>query len=348
MFALFAVMLAASAELASATRGRPAAAALHQPVTPARVAACTDHERAQQVRLFEAAYTSTHLWTACGDQSWLEALAATTAKKHHTFFDIGCNKGYETARMFELFAPAANVHPSNLTRLYGACEAACGQLDCSPPPPASPAHADATMTSICVEASRKTYQRTHIAAGALLVMPHNADPRNKWQVLHRAASNRTGSHSFPEECDTELCSVTDTQSATKTVTVRGITVDELMDVHALDYVDYMKIDTEGHDPAVLQGAARSLAARRVGLFQFEHHGSNLWLQTRLQDVVAQMKGYGYVCYFDGQPTLARLTDCWAPFYELKQWSNVVCVLDDHPLLGWMEGHSFLHQVRGDA
>ena len=127
---------------------------LHQPVTPARVAACTDHERAQQVRLFEAAYTSTHLWTACGDQSWLEALATTTAKKHHTFFDVGCNKGYETARMFELFAPAANVHPSNLTRLYGACEAACGQLDCSPPPPASPAHADATMTSICVEASR--------------------------------------------------------------------------------------------------------------------------------------------------------------------------------------------------
>lgn len=201
------------------------------------------------------------------------------------------------------------------------------------------------MTSVCVEASHKTFTNTHVAAAALLLLPRHAAPGNHWHVLHRAVSNHSGPHAFPAGCDTELCSVGDAGASTKMVTVKGTTVDDLVAKFGFDYVDYMKVDTEGYDPAVLQGAHRSLAGQRIGVLQFEHHGHNLWQHVNLRDVVAQMKDHGYVCYYDGQPTLARLTDCWDAFYELKQWSNVVCVAGDHDLVAWMEAHSFLHQVR---
>ena len=51
--------------------------------------------------------------------------------------------------------------------------------------------------------------------------------------------------------------------------VRATTIDDFFVAHNLSRVDHLKIDAEGWDPLVLQGARRVLQAARVRLVEFE-------------------------------------------------------------------------------
>lgn len=55
-------------------------------------------------------------------------------------------------------------------------------------------------------------------------------------------------------------------------TIRNVeceTLDGLCDRLTIDHIDVLKVDTEGHEMAVLQGAARMLAAHRVQFVYLE-------------------------------------------------------------------------------
>lgn len=71
---------------------------------------------------------------------------------------------------------------------------------------------------------------------------------------------------------------------------------------------------------------------------FEYHVHRHWNgDMGLEAVLLLMEHLGYSCYYDGKPTLTKLTDgCWLPAYEFRLWSNVVraCVragLSPYPL-----------------
>ena len=89
---------------------------------------------------------------------------------------------------------------------------------------------------------------------------------------------------------------------------------------------FLKIDTEGFDPTVLTGARRLLSLQVPSVVLFEYHNKQAWATTSLQDVALDLASVGYVCYFDGQPTLTRITGCWHDDLEIKAWSNVVCAV----------------------
>ncbi|KAJ9531514.1 hypothetical protein QJQ45_015021 [Haematococcus lacustris] len=119
-----------------------------------------------------------------------------------------------------------------------------------------------------------------------------------------------------------------------TYKVKVWTVDKLMQdvVGANTSVLLLKIDTEGWDGLVLQGASGALE-RKVSLTQpdltlvdfiiFEYNSVGKWRTTLLADVVTWMEQKGYACYFDSQPDIFKLSaGCWLPGYEVHQWSNV--------------------------
>jgi FkbM family methyltransferase len=54
------------------------------------------------------------------------------------------------------------------------------------------------------------------------------------------------------------------------------TIDDYCSSRNIDYVRAMKIDVEGHDPAVLRGASRMLRERRIGVVLIEY--CRPWLQ----------------------------------------------------------------------
>ena len=88
---------------------------------------------------------------------------------------------------------------------------------------------------------------------------------------------------------------------------------------------------------MMMGLRRHFKSRSVRIVEFEYHGINAWSKSgintasthgfkfTLKQVVRNMDRYGYDCYFEGQPTLTRLTRCWREDYEFRSWSNVVCV-----------------------
>lgn len=66
-------------------------------------------------------------------------------------------------------------------------------------------------------------------------------------------------------------------------TVAVTTVDRFLREQGIAYIDLMKIDVEGHELDVLEGAAESLGAGRIGVVQFEFGGCNLDTRTNFQD-----------------------------------------------------------------
>jgi len=58
-------------------------------------------------------------------------------------------------------------------------------------------------------------------------------------------------------------------------------------------IGLLKIDTEGHEMAVLRGFEEMLSQRAVDLIQFEYGGCWIDARTYLKDAFALLSGYGY-------------------------------------------------------
>lgn len=63
------------------------------------------------------------------------------------------------------------------------------------------------------------------------------------------------------------------------------TLDEYCEEQGIDRIDYLKIDTEGHELAVLQGARRMIENRGIAFIQFEFGGANIDSRTYVRDFV---------------------------------------------------------------
>lgn len=61
-------------------------------------------------------------------------------------------------------------------------------------------------------------------------------------------------------------------------------------------VDFMKVDVEGHEFAVLSGAQDALASGRLKCIQFEYGGTYRDAGVSIRDVAALLDGHGYRMY----------------------------------------------------
>jgi len=82
------------------------------------------------------------------------------------------------------------------------------------------------------------------------------------------------------------------QTTTETVIID--TVDAYCARQGIAAIDFMKIDTEGHDLYVLQGASRLLTAKAIGAIQFEYGGCNIDSRVLLRDLFEYLAGVDYL------------------------------------------------------
>jgi FkbM family methyltransferase len=68
---------------------------------------------------------------------------------------------------------------------------------------------------------------------------------------------------------------------------------EVLDGLGIDEVHFLKIDTEGHDLAVLKGFRPRLAAGRIHVIQFEYNESSVPARTFLRDFFELLQPFGY-------------------------------------------------------
>ena len=83
-----------------------------------------------------------------------------------------------------------------------------------------------------------------------------------------------------------------TQTETETVTLD--TADAYCADRGIPAIDFMKVDTEGHELFVLQGARDLLAGKAVGAVQFEYGGCNIDSRVLLRDIFEFLATVGYV------------------------------------------------------
>jgi FkbM family methyltransferase len=84
------------------------------------------------------------------------------------------------------------------------------------------------------------------------------------------------------------------------------TLDSYADAAGLGQIALVKIDTEGHDLAVLRGARRLLAGQRILVAQFEYNHRWIYARSFLRDAFELLESFGY--------RLGKLTPRGVEFY----------------------------------
>lgn len=77
-------------------------------------------------------------------------------------------------------------------------------------------------------------------------------------------------------------------------TVKVTTVDNYCYKNAIPHIDFMKVDVEGHELAVMRGAADMLKKQAIDYVQFEYGGC--WIDSRMLflDMYDFLTSFGYI------------------------------------------------------
>ena len=134
----------------------------------------------------------------------------------------------------------------------------------------------------CFEPSATTFER--------LEQRHGGKPGVR--LNHVALSGTAGEASLHVHMgEMDRNSLYGTDGSTEPVRLR--TLDEYCETEAVERVDYLKVDTEGHELAVLQGAEQMLRDGRVRYVQVEYGPAYLDANARLRDVMDLLGACGY-------------------------------------------------------
>lgn len=242
-------------------------------------------------------------------------------------FDVGCNKGYDTLRTVNLYSQNFSLTTNAWKRATGFPCGICGQCKghdlptsntsavpvrvyCIEPVPNNFAVLNATAARLQLQD-----RGVHLHWGAMTSL-EDAN-RRKWTArfpISKKGLNGIESIGIELNRGCKNCSMVD---------VPLMVMDRFVAQEGLPRVDILSIDTEGNDPRVLYGAAKTL--EHVQYVEFEYCEAGAWRNSTLEEVVGWLRGKGFVCYWIGAKRLWRITDCWHLKYETHRWSNVGCV-----------------------
>jgi FkbM family methyltransferase len=117
------------------------------------------------------------------------------------------------------------------------------------------------------------------------------------------------------------------QTAPKMIEVDLQRLDDFCNEHNVHYIDFMKIDTEGSEWNVLQGARSLLEQQKIGVIQFEYGGCYIDARTYLKDVYNLLTSCGYTIYKIIPGALVKLSS-WDHRLESFKLSNYLAVSID--------------------
>jgi FkbM family methyltransferase len=167
------------------------------------------------------------------------------AKNKYTFFDVGANKGSYSSRLVENF-PNAEIHVFEpLPGCY-------------------------THLLKLFQAKSEQFFLNNVCV---------SDTPGKLE-LHTYANDPASQHaSVYNNVLKEIHHSSDIQK----FEVDAVTLDDYTDYKEINHIDFLKIDTEGHELAVLKGASRLLQNRKISLIQFEFNEMNIVSRVFFKD-----------------------------------------------------------------
>ena len=117
----------------------------------------------------------------------------------------------------------------------------------------------------------------------------------------------------------------------QSVEVAVTTIDQVIADERIDFVDFLKMDIEGHELAALRGAAQALASRKIGALSFEFGSGNINSRTYFRDFWGLLDQHGFSIYRvtpSGQ--LLYVEDYYEDCEYFRGATNYVAQLRKHP------------------
>lgn len=118
----------------------------------------------------------------------------------------------------------------------------------------------------------------------------------------------------------------DPEAAINSEVVEVLRLDEFLEAHSVDRIDFLKVDVEGAELKVLRGLGRCLNPAQVAMIQFEYGGATLDAGGRLRDLYDLLEAAGYVV---GKlmPRAVELRP-YAPWMDNFAYANYVAIAPD--------------------
>lgn len=178
----------------------------------------------------------------------------------------------------------------------------------------------------------------------VLVGRIGADDAARVTLVNVAASNTSGTSRFFEVHElagsNSLHGIAGSTEGMTPTDVELTTVDDYCASTGIDHVHLMKIDTEGHDLLVLEGASSLVRDHAVDVVQFEYNFRWIGARRYLKDAFDLLSPHGYVIGKVTPGAIEWYRD-WSPELETFREANFVAVHGDvrgwFPSMAWWNG-----------
>lgn len=213
-------------------------------------------------------------WRGIGTGSWVDSsgesqfIAQLLAQpKHYCVFDVGANQGDYTRLLAQWVHDAQSNHADEPTQLavhaFEASEYTYGQLE-------------ANVAGLASENIRLALHNSAVGAEPGTLTLYADQPGSGLASLtqrHIPGVAFTHSEAVNVICLADYCAE-----------------------QGIEHIDLLKIDVEGHELAVLQGAEPLFEAKKIAAVAFEFGGCNVDTRTYLRDFVHWFTGHGLTVY----------------------------------------------------
>jgi FkbM family methyltransferase len=109
------------------------------------------------------------------------------------------------------------------------------------------------------------------------------------------------------------------------------TIDQIIESQKIDFVDFMKMDVEGHELFALRGARQSLTSRKIGALSFEFGCGNINSRTFFRDFWELLTGTGFSIWrITPSGKNIPVTDCYEDMEYFRGATNYVAELKLNP------------------
>jgi FkbM family methyltransferase len=115
------------------------------------------------------------------------------------------------------------------------------------------------------------------------------------------------------------------------IEVDVVTIDDVMRAQQLKFIDFLKMDIEGHELFALQGAKAALSERRIGALLFEFGSGNINSQTFFRQFWNLLTSAGFrIWRITPSGELVVIDEYYEDLEYFRGVSNYVAELKDHP------------------
>jgi len=204
-------------------------------------------------------------------------------KRDVVLFDVGANRGNFTALLHERFPDASIYSFEPLPEAYKLF-------------------------------SKRFAKNNYIVAenfgfsdgiGKLPIYTYEHDPKSEHATLYLGVLEKA--HQSHANCSTEI---------------ELNTIDNYCSKHNIDHIDFLKIDTEGHELKILKGAKRLLTSGQINVIQFEFNEMNIFSKVFLKDYYELLPDYDF--FRISSSGLIALGD-YSTDFEIFKFQNLVAV-----------------------